>query len=169
MTNMTGDENIAFWFRPPERITEPKDLGTMSTLFMLRREIQFCLIDDLTDEDAVIGVAMSRGEYRLFASMMVTMACTSGMERRGSASCRSELVSPKLSAMPWTSGPSSNGHPSDTVALFYVCRVDPEVESVVHHSKEKKTCLVQKRYAGLDAVDRHSSPVAMDDVVAQFI
>jgi len=71
---MTLDEKIAFWFRPPEPIKEPKDLGTMSSLFMLRREIQFCLIGDLTNEDSVIEVAMSRGEYRLFASMMVTMA-----------------------------------------------------------------------------------------------
>jgi hypothetical protein len=54
------DEKIAFWFKPPEKITNPKDLGTMSSLFMLRREVQFCLIGDLTDEDAVISVAMSK-------------------------------------------------------------------------------------------------------------
>ena len=71
---MTIDEKIAFWFRLPEKITDPKDLTTMSTLFMLRREIQFCLIGDLTDEDSVIPVAMEKGEYRLFASLMVTMA-----------------------------------------------------------------------------------------------
>jgi hypothetical protein len=38
---MNLDEKIAFFFTPPARITEP---GSFSSLFMLRREIQDCLI-----------------------------------------------------------------------------------------------------------------------------
>ena len=34
----------------------------------------FCLIGVLIDEDSVIGFAKSKGQYRLFASMTVTMA-----------------------------------------------------------------------------------------------
>jgi hypothetical protein len=67
---MTLDEKIAFYFKPPAPI---KELGTFSSLFMLRREAQDCLIGKVVDEDAVIEEAM-RGEHRLFATLMVVMA-----------------------------------------------------------------------------------------------
>lgn len=67
---MTRDEKVAFFFKPPAPITE---LGTLSSLFMLRREAQDCLIGKVIDEDAVIDEAM-RGEHRLFATLMVVMA-----------------------------------------------------------------------------------------------
>jgi hypothetical protein len=67
---MNLDEKIALFFTPPARITE---LGTFSSLFMLRREAQDCLIGTVIDEDAVIDEAM-RGEHRLFATLMVVAA-----------------------------------------------------------------------------------------------
>jgi hypothetical protein len=67
---MNLDEKIAFFFTPPARIAEP---GSFSSLFMLRREIQDCLIGKVIDEDAVIDEAM-RGEHRLFATLMVVAA-----------------------------------------------------------------------------------------------
>jgi hypothetical protein len=67
---MNLEEKIAFFFTPPARITE---LGTFSSLFMLRREAQDCLIGTVIDEDAVIMEAM-RGEHRLFATLMVVAA-----------------------------------------------------------------------------------------------
>ena len=72
---MTVDEKIEFFFTAPYKLTEVSQLtATMSSLFMLRREVQFCLIGDLAPEDHVIDIAMSDGEYRLFATMMVTMS-----------------------------------------------------------------------------------------------
>jgi hypothetical protein len=67
---MNLDEKIAFFFTPPAPITE---VGTLSSLFMLRREAQDCLIGKVIDEDAVIEEAM-RGEHRLFATLMVVAA-----------------------------------------------------------------------------------------------
>ena len=68
---MTLNEKIGFFFKSPAAVAEP---GTMSSLLMLRREVQFCLIGDLAEEDAVIDIAMAKGEYRLFATLMVLAA-----------------------------------------------------------------------------------------------
>jgi hypothetical protein len=67
---MSLDDKIAFFFKQPAPITE---LGTFSSLFMLRREAQDCLIGKVIDEDAVISEAM-REEHRLFATLMVILA-----------------------------------------------------------------------------------------------
>ena len=67
---MNLDETIAFFFTPPARITE---LGTFSSLSMLRREAKDCLIGKVIDEDAVMEEAV-RGEHRLFATLMVVAA-----------------------------------------------------------------------------------------------
>ncbi len=68
---MTRNEKVAFFFKPPAPI---KELGTLSSLFMLRCEVQDCLIGKVIDEDAVINEAMQHGEHRLFATLMVVMA-----------------------------------------------------------------------------------------------
>jgi len=68
---MTLEEKVAFFFKPPAPITE---LGTLSSLFLLRREAQDCLIGKVMEEDAVIDEAMTRGEHRLFATLMVVTA-----------------------------------------------------------------------------------------------
>jgi hypothetical protein len=68
---MTGHEKVEFFFTPPATITT---LGTFSSLFLLRREAQDCLIGKVIDEDTVIDEAMRGGEHRLFATMMVVMA-----------------------------------------------------------------------------------------------
>ena len=67
---MTLDKKIAYFFMQPAPITE---LGTFSSLFMLRCEAQDCLIGKVIDEDEVIDAAML-GEHRLFATLMVLMA-----------------------------------------------------------------------------------------------
>jgi hypothetical protein len=55
---MNLDEKIGFFCTPPAQIAE---LGTFSSLFMLRREAQDCLIGKVIDEDAVIEEAMPGG------------------------------------------------------------------------------------------------------------
>lgn len=67
---MTLDEKIPCFFKQPAPITE---LGTFSSLFMIRCEAQDCLIGKVIDEDEVIDEAML-GEHRLFAALMVVMA-----------------------------------------------------------------------------------------------
>jgi hypothetical protein len=52
---MTLEEQVAFFFKPPAPITE---FGKLSSLFMLRREAQDCLIGKVIHEDAVIDEAM---------------------------------------------------------------------------------------------------------------
>jgi hypothetical protein len=67
---MTLDDKIAFFFTAPAPIMA---FGTFSSLFLLRREVQDCLIGKVVDEDCVIREAM-RGEHRLFATLMVVSA-----------------------------------------------------------------------------------------------
>jgi hypothetical protein len=49
-------------------------LGLHGTEILELDDRSLVALPDLTDEAAVIDVAMSKGEYRLFATMMVTMA-----------------------------------------------------------------------------------------------
>jgi hypothetical protein len=67
---VTLDEKITFFFAVPAPI---QTFGTFSSLHLLRREVQDCLIGKVIDEDQVITEAM-QGEHRLFATMMVVMA-----------------------------------------------------------------------------------------------
>lgn len=67
---MTLDEQIAFFFAPPN--PEQTD-HTRSTLHLLRREIQDCLIGKVVDEDRVIGEARDE-RHRLFATTMVLVS-----------------------------------------------------------------------------------------------
>ena len=69
---MTLDEKIAFFFAPPLTM---QPIGTVSTLHLLRRETQDCLIGTVVNEDEVIARAMKES-HRLFAALMVLMAGT---------------------------------------------------------------------------------------------
>jgi len=64
------DEKIAFFFAPLLPIQWG---GTYSSLHLLRREAQDCLIGTVLDEDEVIAQAL-REPHRLFATLMVVMA-----------------------------------------------------------------------------------------------
>ena len=66
---MTVDEKIAFFFAPPQ----PEQEGnSRSTLHLLRREAQDCLIGKLVPEENVIEEAQHE-PHRLFATTMVLM------------------------------------------------------------------------------------------------
>ena len=65
---MTLEEEIAFFFAPPLPLQSG---ATLSTLHLLPREAQDCLIGDVVHEDAVVA---DRRRHRLFATTMVLMA-----------------------------------------------------------------------------------------------
>jgi hypothetical protein len=85
---MTLDEKIAFFFAPPE----PEQEGnSRSTLHLLRREAQDCLIGKLVSEDAVIEEAHAEPR-RWFATTMVLMTgidllakCYAGSDKDGTS------------------------------------------------------------------------------------
>src|SRR4030095_1470037 len=67
---MTLEEQIDFFFAGPD----PEQTGDLrSTLHLVRREVQDCLIGKVVDESQVVTVAREES-HRLFATMMVLMA-----------------------------------------------------------------------------------------------
>src|SRR4030095_1218971 len=95
---MTLEEQIDFFFAGPD----PEQTGDLrSTLHLVRREVQDCLIGKVVDESQVVTVAREE-PHRLVATMMVLMAgvdllakCTQARTRRekcggGSSSSRSD-------------------------------------------------------------------------------
>jgi hypothetical protein len=67
---MTIDEQMDLFFREP--ILEP-DGSVQGTLYLLRREIQDCLIGKVVPESQVIAESQKE-RHRLFATVMVIMA-----------------------------------------------------------------------------------------------
>jgi hypothetical protein len=67
---MTTDEKIVYFFAPPS-IKVPTHIDRVSTLYLLRREIQDCLFGKVISEDQAVG---KRGRHRLFATAMVIFA-----------------------------------------------------------------------------------------------
>ena len=165
---MNLDDKIAFFFTPPTRITE---LGTFSSLFMLRREAQDCLIGKVIDEDAVIDEAM-RGEHRLFATLMVVAAGVDLLAKFYAGSDDIGGVGARIKSFAARHMFAGATDPARSAEILYQGIRNPLLHSFTLYDRKLEIWLVN-RQPGFDIIENPQKPgnviISVEGVYLAFI
>jgi hypothetical protein len=139
---MTLDEQMTFFFAPPT----PRQSGpAMSTLHLVRREVQDCLINTVTDEDQVVEAAL-HAPHRLFATTMVMLAGIDLLAKFHAGSDMPRGVATRIEK--FTSQYIFPGDPSAErlAKVLYEGLRNPLMHSfTLYDAKEKRTILLANR------------------------
>jgi hypothetical protein len=138
-TTMTVQEQIDFFFAPPL----PKLTGTtQSPLYLVRREMQDCLIGTVVAEGVITAYPGER--HRLFATVMVIMSGLdllakfhAGNDDQGGVHTRFTTF---VSAFMFDGDPSATEYPD---VLYYGCR-NPLLHSFNFHQKDYRITVVDR-------------------------
>ncbi len=134
---MTLDEQIVFFFAPPLRMQTG---GSLSTLHLLRREAQDCLIGNVIEEDLVVAEA-NKEHHRLFATTMVLMAGIDLLAKFFAGSDRQGKVGERVKAFSkryvFENLPSAD----EFAEVLYVGCRNPMLHSFTLHNKEYRITL----------------------------
>jgi hypothetical protein len=134
---MTLQEEVDFFFAPPL----PKQSGlSVSTLHLVRQEMQDCLIGTVVAEDAILTYPGDR--HRLFATVMVIMSGIdllakfyAGNDEKGGVYARFTAF---VAAFMFAGDPSATDYPD---VLYYGCR-NPLLHSFTFHQHDYRIAVV---------------------------
>ena len=170
---MTLDEKVTFFFTSPEQPTEAGTYGsgTYSSLFLVRREAQDCLIGKVLHEDAVVEEAM-RGEHRLFATLMVVMAGVDLLAKFYAGSDEVGGVSARIRNFAARYMFPTSKDPGRSALVLYLGLRNPLLHSFTLYDQQREIWLVNRR-PDFDILENPEKPdhflVSVEGVYLAFV